>query len=83
MLDELELEQKKNALPGELCVSTQERRAMEERLAACRPLLAEDGAIFVEIDDNELAHLQLSMDAIFGRENRASTVTIVRSASIW
>ncbi len=57
------------------------RRMIHARLAAARPLLADDGAIFVEIDDTELAHLQLAMDDVFGRANRVSTVTIVRSAS--
>jgi adenine-specific DNA-methyltransferase len=56
------------------------RAMMHARLAAARPLLAKDGAIFVEIDDTELAHLQLAMDDVFGRENRVSTITIVRSA---
>ena len=56
------------------------RADIEARLAAARPLLADDGAIFVEIDDTELGHLQWAMDASFGRANRVSTVTIVRSA---
>ena len=54
---------------------------MEERLAAARELLADDGAVFVEIDDTELGPLQLAMDAVFGREQRVSTITIVRSAA--
>ncbi len=57
------------------------RTMIHARLAAAHPLLASDGAIFVEIDDTELAHLQLAMDDVFGRANRVSTVTIVRSAS--
>jgi len=60
--------------------SVEWRARMHARLAAARPLLADDGAIFVEIDDTELAHLQLAMDDVFGRDNRVSTVTIVRSA---
>lgn len=56
-------------------------RMMHERLLALRPLLAPHGAVFVEIDDNELATLQILMDSVFGRENRISTITIVRSAS--
>jgi adenine-specific DNA-methyltransferase len=54
---------------------------MRERLGAARELLAPDGAIFVEIDDTELGPLLLAMDAIFGRENRVSTITVVRSAA--
>jgi adenine-specific DNA-methyltransferase len=51
------------------------------RLEAARALLAEDGAIFVEIDDTELGPLLVTMDDVFGRENRVSTITIVRSAA--
>ena len=57
------------------------RAEIEARLDAMKPLLAEDGAIFVEIDDTELAPLIFAMDATFGRANRVSIVTIVRSAS--
>jgi adenine-specific DNA-methyltransferase len=56
------------------------RRMMEDRLRAARALLAHDGAIFVEIDDTELGHLLALMDQVFGRENRISTITVVRSA---
>jgi adenine-specific DNA-methyltransferase len=55
--------------------------AMKARLAFARELLAMDGAIFVEIDDTELGPLLVTMDAIFGRENRAATITVVRSAA--
>jgi adenine-specific DNA-methyltransferase len=54
---------------------------MGERLRLMRPLLADDGAIFVEIDDTEFGPLQVLMDEVFGRPQRVSTVTIVRSAS--
>lgn len=53
---------------------------MRPRLEALRPLIAEDGAVFVEIDDTQLAALTLLMDAVFGAKNRISTITIVRSA---
>ena len=53
---------------------------MRVRLEAMHPLLAEDGAVFVEIDDTQLGELLALMDAVFGRENRVSIVTIVRSA---
>jgi len=56
------------------------RAMIRERLAVAAPLLAADGAIFVEIDDTELGTLQLEMDRAFGREHRVSTVTLVRSA---
>jgi adenine-specific DNA-methyltransferase len=54
---------------------------MLPRLQAARTLLAEDGAIFVEIDDTEVGALQVAMDAMFGREQRVATVTVVRSAA--
>jgi adenine-specific DNA-methyltransferase len=54
---------------------------MRERLAAARDLLAQDGAIFVQIDDTELGSLHAAMDEIFGRSQRVSTITVVRSAA--
>jgi adenine-specific DNA-methyltransferase len=57
------------------------RGMMHARLAALRPLVADDGAVFAEIDDTELGTLQALMDDVFGRANRVATVTIVRSAS--
>ena len=57
------------------------RAMMAERLAAARDLMSDDGAIFVEIDDTELGPLQLAMDGVFGREQRISTITVVRSAA--
>jgi adenine-specific DNA-methyltransferase len=53
---------------------------MGPRLEALLPLLADDGALFVEIDDTQLAPLTLILDRIFGAQNRISTITIVRSA---
>jgi adenine-specific DNA-methyltransferase len=54
---------------------------MRPRLALLRDLLADDGALFAEIDDTMLAPLHALLDATFGRDNRVSTITIVRSAS--
>ncbi len=39
------------------------------RLKLARDLLANDGIIFVSIDDNEQANLKILMDEIFGEEN--------------
>ena len=39
------------------------------RLHILKDLLAEDGVIFVSIDDNEQHHLRMLMDEIFGAEN--------------
>ena len=41
---------------------------MWPRLHLLRELLAEDGVIFVSIDDNEQHHLRMMMDEIFGGE---------------
>jgi len=43
--------------------------------------MSDDGAIFVEIDDTELGSLSCAMDDVFGRAQRISTITIVRSAA--
>lgn len=39
---------------------------MYRRLVLAKDLLAEDGVIFVSIDDNEMLHLGMLMDQIFG-----------------
>lgn len=65
----------KDSLAGEAWAAM-----MRPRLEAIAPLLADDGAVFAEIDDTELARLLLLMDEVFGRKNRVSTITIVRSA---
>ena len=41
---------------------------MWPRLHLLRELLADDGAIFVSIDDNEQHHLRMLMDEIFARQ---------------
>ncbi|MEZ5619344.1 MAG: site-specific DNA-methyltransferase [Rhodocyclaceae bacterium] len=47
---------------------------MYPRLTLLRQFLREDGAIFVSIDDNEVATLRLLMDEIFGAKNFVATV---------
>lgn len=42
---------------------------MKPRLEILRNLLADDGVIFVQIDDNEQAYLKVLCDEIFGRKN--------------
>lgn len=42
---------------------------MYPRLQLLKELLREDGAIFVSIDDNEVQHLRMMMDEIFGADN--------------
>src|SRR5262249_5381525 len=54
---------------------------MRARLEALLVLVADDGAVCVEIDDTELGPLQVLMDELFGPKNRISTITLVRSAA--
>ncbi|PIQ78112.1 site-specific DNA-methyltransferase [Candidatus Peregrinibacteria bacterium CG11_big_fil_rev_8_21_14_0_20_46_8] len=42
---------------------------MYPRLTLLRELLQDDGVIFISIDDNEVHHLRMLMDEIFGEEN--------------
>ena len=46
---------------------------MYPRLKLLRQLLADDGAIFISIDDNEQTNLQAVCDEIFGESNRITT----------
>lgn len=46
---------------------------MYPRLKLLHKLLADDGAIFISIDDNEQANLKLLCDEIFGRNNFLAT----------
>lgn len=48
---------------------------MYPRLSLLKQFLSEDGAIFVSIDDNELANLRLVMDDIFGNRNFITSLT--------
>ena len=47
---------------------------MYPRLELLRELLAEDGSIWVSIDDNEAHYLKVMMDEVFGRSNFVTTV---------
>lgn len=47
---------------------------MYPRLVLLRELLAEDGSIWVTIDDNEAHYLKVLMDEVFGRTNFLSNV---------
>lgn len=44
------------------------------RLQLARDLLADDGVIFISIDDNEQANLKLLCDSVFGEENFVSNI---------
>jgi len=46
---------------------------MYPRLVLLKQFLRDDGAIFVSIDDNEVASLRLLMDEVFGKKNFVAT----------
>ena len=47
---------------------------MVPRLKLLRELLADDGAIFISIDDNEQHILRMAMDELFGEENFVANI---------
>lgn len=47
------------------------------RLLLARDLLADDGVIFISIDDNEQANLKLICDEIFGEENKVGNLPTI------
>jgi adenine-specific DNA-methyltransferase len=47
---------------------------MFPRLVLAKKLLREDGVIFVSIDDNEVHHLRMMMNEVFGEENFITTI---------
>lgn len=47
---------------------------MHRRLVLAKDLLREDGVIFVSIDDNELFHLGMLMNEVFGEGNFLATI---------
>ena len=57
------------------------RSMMRDRMRVMHTLLADDGALFAEIDDTELGTMLELCDTIFGPENRVSIITVVRSAA--
>jgi adenine specific DNA methylase Mod len=48
---------------------------MYPRLQLLKELLRDDGAIFVSIDDNEVHHLRMLMDEVFGEEDFVTALT--------
>ncbi|MCX7132104.1 site-specific DNA-methyltransferase [Aeromonas sp.] len=47
---------------------------MYPRLVLLRDLLAEDGSIWISIDDKEMAYLKVLMDEVFGRKNFITSI---------
>ena len=54
---------------------------MKARLEILKKLLADDGAIFIQIDDGEQAYLKVLCDEIFGRNNFVNCIAIKMSPS--
>ena len=54
---------------------------MRDRLEILHRLLAKDGTLFVNIDDNELGYLIVLLDEIFGRSNRVYAVTFKQGSA--
>jgi len=54
---------------------------MYPRLALLREFLSEDGSIFIFLDDNEIGHLRLIMDEVFGANHLVCTVAWQRRIS--
>lgn len=52
---------------------------MKVRLEILKNLLSDNGAIFVQIDDNEQAYLKVLMDEIFGRHNFVNCISVKMS----
>lgn len=50
---------------------------MYPRLFLARQLLRDDGVIFVSIDDNEVHHLRMLMNEVFGEENFVAQITVL------
>ena len=54
---------------------------MRDRIELLHRLIAQDGTLFVHIDDNEIGYLIVLIDEIFGRKNRISIITFKQGAA--
>lgn len=54
---------------------------MLPRLQILRDLLSDDGVIVISIDDNELGHLRMLMDEVFGDENLVTSIAWQKKVS--
>lgn len=52
---------------------------MYPRLQLLKELLAEDGSIWITLDDNEAHYLKVLCDEIFGRKNFVSNVILQKN----
>ena len=49
---------------------------MRDRLLLLKKLLTQDGVLFVQLDDNEVAYCKVLLDEIFGRSNFINQVSV-------
>ena len=54
---------------------------MADRIAISHKLLSQEGAIFISIDDNEVHHLRMLMNKIFGESNFTAQFFWMRTAT--
>lgn len=54
---------------------------MRDRISVLHSLLHEEGTLFVQIDDNELAYLIAVIDEIFGRKNCCYVITFKQASA--
>ena len=54
---------------------------MNKRLRVAKELMSEDSVIFISIDDNQVAHLTLLCDEIFGEENKLNPIIWLKGNS--
>jgi len=54
---------------------------MFPRIILAKMLLREDGVVFVSIDDNEVHHLRMMMNEVFGEENFVTTIVWEKKSS--
>ena len=52
---------------------------MKNRLEIAWKLIKNDGSIFIQVDDSELAYLKVLCDEVFGRENFRETIVLKSS----
>jgi adenine-specific DNA-methyltransferase len=56
-------------------------RLIRDRAVILHRLLANNGSLFVHIDDNELGYLTVLLDEVFGRTNRVAIVTFKQGSA--
>ncbi|MSR78870.1 MAG: site-specific DNA-methyltransferase [Candidatus Taylorbacteria bacterium] len=53
---------------------------LKPRLEILKKLLSEDGSIYISIDNNEMAYLQVLMDEVFHRKNKKNIIAVKRGS---